>query len=155
MSVQPINATEIARLSRSFVLACKTRNPSKLIRLMSKDAVWRDNDAVHVGRDEIWGALNDKWASSLHCTLQQSIESIDTETVVIQFESEWQHSVCGRWFRTTGRIRASVGVHGAITTIESRITDTPISVGDRRLSIAMRTTPSANRTSEGFRSNDQ
>ena len=137
MNHRSINSTAAATLSRSFERACKTREPSELIRLLSKDAVWRDNDVVHVGRDEIWSALGNRWANTLHCTLQPNTEFCDAHNMVIRFESEWQNSVCGRWYRTSGKIRAWLDDNGYITKVESQLADIPISVADRRLLIAV------------------
>lgn len=136
MSNRPITTTEAAELSRSIEQACRTRDPSVLIRLMTKDTVWRDNDAVHVGRDEIWTALGEKWVHALHCSLRQDVESRDLQCILIRFESEWQHSIRGRWYRTSGTTRLSLDDEGRIKTVETRHTDTPISVSTRRLTIS-------------------
>lgn len=136
MIIRPVDAAIAADLSRSLERACRTRDPSELIRWVTKDAVWRDNDAVHVGRDEIWSALSHRWANSLHCSLRQDVESRDGQCVVIRFESEWQHSIRGRWYRTSGEARVSFDEQRRITTVESRDADTPISVSQRRLPIA-------------------
>ena len=140
MSQRTAIATVATDLARSIEKGCQTRNPSALIRLMTRDAVWRDNDAVHVGRNEIWSALNDKWENALHCTLQQAIESGDAQGAVIRFEAEWQHSQTGRWYRTSGTIRLSLDDQRRIATVESRRTHVPISVSRRRLTIPVAAT---------------
>ncbi len=136
MSHQPDTSTVATDLSRAIEQACQTRDPSALIRLMASDAVWRNNDAVHVGREEIWSALSANWANTLHYTLQQDIESCDARYVLIRFESEWQHSIRGGWYRTSGELRLSLDGRSRISTIESRHTSAPISVSSRRMTIA-------------------
>ncbi|MDJ0655720.1 MAG: DUF1348 family protein [Xanthomonadales bacterium] len=140
MSNRSISAAKAAEIGRSIEQALSSHSPSQAIRLVTKEAVWRDKDAVHVGRDEIWSALTQKWSNSLHCTLRQEIESFDARRIVIQFESEWQHSICGRWYRSSGEMRVSVDDHWSLSTIESRQTDTPISASERRLAISMAAT---------------
>ena len=139
MTERAINA-RANELSQAIEQACRTRDPSALMRLMTRDAVWRDNDNVHVGRDEIWTALSDKWTNALHCTLQQDIVSSDETFIAMRFESEWQHSSHGRWYRTTGQTQITLDDQKLIATIESRHADTPISVNERHLTIPMTTT---------------
>lgn len=150
-----MKSTSAASFERHLQQACQLRDPSALIRLMIKDAVWRDNDAVHVGREEIWSALSNKWASALHCTLNREVVSCDEMSVVIRFDSEWQHSVRGRWYRTSGRVRASFNDHGHVTKVESQLTVKPISVSDRRLAIPVGATRSQNSANEILRGKDQ
>ncbi|MDJ0751793.1 MAG: DUF1348 family protein [Woeseiaceae bacterium] len=135
------NAAPAPDLIRIIERACVERDPSVLIRHMTADTVWRDNDAVFVGRDEIWIALTEKWARALHCALQQDVESIDERAICIRFESEWQHAVHGRWYRTNGQFRISLDDEQRITTVETRHTDMPISVSSRRQRISMPAVP--------------
>ena len=128
-------------LSRAIEQACQTRDPSALIRLTTSDAVWRDNDAVHVGREEIWSALTANWGNSLHCALKQDVDSCDARNVVIRFQSEWQHSIRGGWYCTSGELRLSLDDRSHISTIESRHSTSPISASGRRMAIATAATP--------------
>ena len=136
MSHNPISLTSATELSSAIERACRRRDPSEVIRLMTKDAVWRDNDDVHVGRDEIWNALSEAWVHALHCATRQEIESCDSRGLVIRHESEWQHAIRGRWYRSSGEMRLSLDDHGRITTVESRRAHVPISVSERRLPIS-------------------
>ena len=141
MSDQPDTSTIAINLSDAIERASQTRDPSEIIRLLAANAVWRSNDTVHVGRGEIWSALSEHWANSLHCTTQQVIESCDSGIDVIQIQSEWQHSINGGWYRTTAELRVRLNEGAKISTIESRHSYSPISLDHRRMSIATTSTP--------------
>lgn len=133
----PRLATELAR---SIERACVAKDPTELVRHLAKQAVWRDDGVVYVGRGEIWNGLNEKWALSLICTTKLQIEDVDSQSVRFRLNSEWQHASCGRWFRTETSVRVTVDDRSRVSTVESTNATETISAADRRLAIPMPTT---------------
>ena len=133
------NSTIAAELALSIKRACTTKNPTELVRHLAKQAVWRDDSNVHVGRDEIWRALNEKWAHSLICTTDLRIEERDSHLVRLKLNSEWQYAKCGRWFRTESDVRVTLDEQSHVSAVESTSDTKKISAADRELAIPLAT----------------
>ncbi|MDJ0748197.1 MAG: DUF1348 family protein [Woeseiaceae bacterium] len=139
MHEAPENSTIAIDFARSIEKACISRNPSEIVRHLARQAVWRDDDTVYVGRDEIWKALNAKWALSLLCTTAHRIELSDSENIKLVLDAEWQHSRSGRWYCTRAVVQVTLDDQSHVATVESRNTIAPISASERRLTIPMAT----------------
>ena len=129
------NSTTANELAYSIKQASTTKNPTDLVRHLAKQAVWRDNNNVYVGRDEIWSALSHSWASSLICTTDSQIEADESQFIHLTLNSEWQHAKCGRWFRTEFDVRITLDAQSVVSAIESTSTTQKISAADRQLAI--------------------
>lgn len=134
------NPTIATQLAVSIETACGAKDPTEVARHLAKDAVWRDDRAVYVGRDEIWNALNAKWALSLICTTHLEIEASDSQSACFRLNSEWQHANCGRWFRTETSMRVTLDDQSHVSAVESTNATETISAADRRLTIPMAAT---------------
>ncbi len=131
------NSTIANELAHSIKQAGTTKNPTDLVRHLAKQAVWRDDDHVYVGRDEIWSALNCSWAKSLICTTDSLVVACESQFVRLKLNSEWQHAKCGRWFRTEFDVRITLDEQSAVCAIESSSTTKNISAAERQLAIPL------------------
>lgn len=133
------NSTIANELALSIKQAITTKTPTALVRHLAKQAVWRDDNNVYVGRDEIWSALNNSWANSLICTTDLQVGACDAQLVHLKLNSEWQHAKCGRWFRTEIDVRITLDEHSLISAVESTGNTEKISAADRQLAISLAT----------------
>ena len=133
MSSTTLGEAEANRLNEAINIAWNSRDPSNVIRLIEPNAVWRDNDSVFLGRSEIWAALRSRWDHTLHFQLRQHLTSYEGNGIAVRFESEWQDSLHGQWYRTSGGAEFTFGADRLITKIESRTEQQPITAEERQL----------------------
>lgn len=131
------NSTVASELALSIRRASTTKDPTELVRHLAKQVVWRDDSKVHVGRDEIWGALNEKWANSPICLTDLQIEACNPQLILLKLNSEWQHARCGRWFRTQIDMRITLDEQSLVSAVESTSDTEEISAADRELAISL------------------
>ena len=128
-----LSEIEASRLNQAISTAWNSKDPSNVIRIIEANAVWRDNDSVFLGRSEIWAALRSRWEHTLHFQMKQQLESYESNRIRARFESEWQNSLHGQWYRRKGHAEYTFDAGGLITKIESRTERQPITAEERRL----------------------
>jgi len=133
MSATTLSETEAIRLNQVITNAWSSKDPSNVIRIIEPNAVWRENDNVFLGRNEIWAALRLRWEHTLHFQMRQDLTSYNDHCIAVRFESEWQDSLRGQWYRESGRVEFTFDTDQLITKIESRIEEHRITVEARRL----------------------
>lgn len=129
------SAQEAARLTMD---AWTARDPEEFVKLLSNKPIWKDSDQVHVGRHEIWNSLQRKWSRTLHLRVCHTLQAHETNAITIAFETEWQDSIRGQWYRTTGKSRLRFDSKGLISSMDTEGDDEPISAAHRRLTVPVR-----------------
>jgi len=130
---------EASLLNEAISTAWNSRDPSNVIRIIEPNAVWRDNNHIFLGRNEIWSALRAQWEHTLHFQAKQELTSHEHNRITARFESEWQNSLHGQWYRRSGYIEFAFDDSRLITKIESQTNQQPITADERCLRLDMTT----------------
>jgi len=139
LSVGTIGEIEANLLNEAIRMAWNSKDPSNVIRLIEANAVWRNNDSVFLGRSEIWQALRSQWQHTLHFQTKQELTSYAGNRITSHFESEWQDSLHGQWYRRSGYAEFTFDDDRLITTIESQTEQQRITAERRRLRLGTTT----------------
>lgn len=122
-------------LSEAIAIAWNSSKPADMVRLMSREAVWRQGQNVHVGRHEIWTAFEAFWQYRLHYAFTQWVHSVENNIIGVKLLSEWQHSIHGSWFRASGEGSYVIDAGGQVSAMDTQQHEAPISIAERYLSI--------------------
>ncbi len=133
--VGALSEAEAGLLNSKISTAWTSKDPSNVIRIIDPNAVWRDNDSVFLGRSEIWAALRAQWEHTLHFQTKQELASYESHRIAARFQSEWQDSQHGQWYRRSGYAEFTFDDERLITTIESRTEKRRITAEERRLKL--------------------
>ena len=137
MGTSTLIKTEADCLNQAISAAWNSKDSSAVLPLLSPNAEWIDNETHHRGRSEIWAALQSQWVHTLHFQVQQHLTSVDGHRITTRYESEWQDSLHGQWYRRSGQAAFLFDADRRITKIESHLEQEPISADARRLRLGV------------------
>lgn len=137
MATSTPSKTEADRLTRAISAAWSSRDSSAVLPLLSPSAKWIENEVLHRDRNEICSALQSQWENTLHYQVRQQLISSEGCRITTRYESEWQDSLHGQWYRKSGQAAFLFDAGRLITKIESHLEQEPISADARQLRLGM------------------
>lgn len=125
---------ETARLKvRMAEDAWNTRDPDRVVGVYTEDTVWRNRAEFPVGREQVRGFLQRKWARELDYRLIKGLWAFDGARIAVRFAYEW-HDDSGHWFRSYGNENWEFDAIGYMRKRFASINDLPIKEADRKFS---------------------
>lgn len=97
------------------------------------DTEWRYRDQFLTGRDAILPFLERAWPKQRHYKLKKNLWSFTGNRISVRFESEWQHSETGQWYRTHGNEHWEFDADGLVHILDLSANDVAITEAERRL----------------------
>jgi nuclear transport factor 2 (NTF2) superfamily protein len=111
--------------------AWNTRDPEKIALAYTVDSQWRNRSQFVIGRDNIKGFLQDKWARELEYRLIKEIWTFADARIAVRFAYEC-HDAGGQWFRCYGNENWEFAENGLMKTRIASINDLPIDESERK-----------------------
>ena len=105
--------------------AWNTRDPLRVSLAYTVDSQWRNRAEFPVGRAEIVGFLERKWARELDYRLIKEIWAFTADRIPVRFAYEW-HDDAGNWFRSYGNENWEFDKNGLMRKRFASINDLPI-----------------------------
>ena len=122
---------ETARLKvRMAEDAWNTRDPDRVVGVYTEDTVWRNRAEFPVGREQVRGFLQRKWARELDYRLIKGLWAFDGARIAVRFAYEW-HDDSGHWFRSYGNENWEFTDAGLMRRRFASINDLPIAEASR------------------------
>jgi nuclear transport factor 2 (NTF2) superfamily protein len=122
---------ETARLKvRMAEDAWNTRDPDRVVGVYTDDTVWRNRAEFPVGREQVRGFLQRKWARELDYRLIKGLWAFDGARIAVRFAYEW-HDDSGQWFRSYGNENWEFTEAGLMRRRFASINDLPIAAASR------------------------
>ena len=111
--------------------AWNTRDPDRVSRAYTIDSRWRNRAEFPVGREQIKGFLERKWARELDYRLIKELWAVAENRIAVRFAYEWRDDA-GGWFRSYGNENWEFDDHGLMRLRFASINDLPIKEADRK-----------------------
>jgi nuclear transport factor 2 (NTF2) superfamily protein len=111
--------------------AWNTRDPEKIALAYTVDSQWRNRSQFVIGRDNIKGFLQGKWARELEYRLIKEIWTFADARIAVRFAYEC-HDAGGQWFRCYGNENWEFAENGLMKTRIASINDLPIDESERK-----------------------
>lgn len=92
---------------------------------------WRDNERHLHGKEQIMSFLKSKTTEQLHNKLTTELWNYSFYQLVVSFQSEWQNSKNGQWYRIRGHGFIDFGQAGLITEFRLSVSVRTIFSSDR------------------------
>ncbi|WP_374685106.1 DUF1348 family protein [Rhizobacter sp. J219] len=105
--------------------AWNSRDPDRVVGVYTADTRWRNRAEFPVGRDEVRGFLQRKWARELDYRLIKELWAFDGARIAVRFAYEW-HDDSGQWFRSYGNENWEFTEQGLMAWRFASINDLPI-----------------------------
>ena len=112
--------------------AWNTRDPERVARAYTVDAVWRNRDVFVSGRSEIVEFLSQKWERELEYALRKNLWCVEDSRIAVRFQYE-SHDREGQWWRSYGNELWEFDEHGLMRRREASINDLRIDETERRI----------------------
>jgi len=112
--------------------AWNTRDPERVARACTVDAVWRNRDVFVSGRSEIVEFLSQKWQRELEYALRKNLWCFEDSRIAVRFQYE-SHDREGQWWRSYGNELWEFDEHGLMRRREASINDLRIDETERRI----------------------
>ena len=112
--------------------AWNTRDPERVARAYTVDAVWRNRDVFVSGRSEIVEFLSQKWQRELEYALRKNLWCFEDSRIAVRFQYE-SHDREGQWWRSYGNELWEFDEHGLMRRREASINDLRIDETERRI----------------------
>ena len=125
----PESARQKVRLAED---AWNTRDPDVVVRVYTEDTRWRNRAEFPVGRAEVRGFLQRKWARELEYRLIKELWACDGARLAVRFAYEW-HDDSGQWYRSYGNENWEFNEQGLMVRRYASINDLVIDEADRRI----------------------
>ena len=123
---------ETARLKvRMAEDAWNTRAPDRAVGVYTEHTVWHHRAEFPVGREQVRGFLQRKWARELDYRLIKGLWAFDGARIAVRFAYEW-HDDSGHWFRSYGNENWEFNAQGFMAWRFASINDLPIRAEDRK-----------------------
>lgn len=103
--------------------------------LFSENCQWRDNERHLHGKEQIMSFLKSKIAEQLHNKVTTELWNHSFYQLVVSFQSEWQDSKNGQWYRTSGHGFIRFGQENLITEFRLSVSVITILSSDRIVNI--------------------
>ena len=111
--------------------AWNTRDPARVVLAYTVDTRWRNRAEFPVGREQVRGFLERKWARELDYRLIKELWAFGEDRIAVRFAYEW-HDDSGQWFRSYGNENWQFDAHGLMAVRHASINDLPIREADRK-----------------------
>lgn len=111
--------------------AWNTRDPDRVVLVYTEDTRWRNRAEFPVGREQVRGFLQRKWARELDYRLIKELWACDGAQLAVRFAYEW-HDDSGQWFRSYGNENWRFNALGLMTHRYASINDLPIRESERK-----------------------
>ncbi|NRT58397.1 DUF1348 family protein [Sphaerotilus uruguayifluvii] len=111
--------------------AWNSRDPARVVQVYTEDTRWRNRAEFPVGRAQVQGFLERKWARELDYRLIKELWAWSAERIAVRFAYEW-HDDSGQWFRSYGNENWEFTAQGLMARRFASINDLPIAQADRR-----------------------
>jgi nuclear transport factor 2 (NTF2) superfamily protein len=95
------------------------------------DTIWRNRAEFPVGREQVRGFLERKWARELDYRLIKELWAFDGNRIAVRFAYEW-HDDAGNWFRSYGNENWEFNAEGFMHRRFASINDLPIAESARK-----------------------
>jgi nuclear transport factor 2 (NTF2) superfamily protein len=105
--------------------AWNSRDPDRVVGVYTADTRWRNRAEFPVGREEVRGFLQRKWARELDYRLIKELWAFDGARIAVRFAYEW-HDDSGQWFRSYGNENWEFTEQGLMAWRFASINDLPI-----------------------------
>lgn len=113
--------------------AWNSGNPEQVARLFSVNSEWWNRDQFLAGHENIQAYLQEKSTFGLHYRTRVNLWSHSFSRLSLRFESEWQCSDKGRWYRTRGTALVQLDNKGFIQELSVSSNHAVIEAGDRQI----------------------
>ena len=94
----PATAAQKVRMAED---AWNTRDPARVVQVYTEDTQGRNRSEFPVGRGQVRGFLERKWARELEYRLIKELWAFTGNRIAVRFAYECQ-DVAGQWFRSYG-----------------------------------------------------
>ncbi|WP_018911893.1 nuclear transport factor 2 family protein [Thiomonas sp. FB-6] len=111
--------------------AWNTRDPARVVLAYTVDTRWRNRAEFPVGREQVRGFLERKWARELDYRLIKELWAFGEDRIAVRFAYEW-HDDAGQWYRSYGNENWQFDAHGLMAVRHASINDLPIREADRK-----------------------
>ncbi len=111
--------------------AWNTRDPSRVVLAYTVDTRWRNRAEFPVGREQVRGFLERKWARELDYRLIKELWAHGEDRIAVRFAYEW-HDDSGQWYRSYGNENWQFDAQGLMAVRHASINDLPIRESDRK-----------------------
>jgi nuclear transport factor 2 (NTF2) superfamily protein len=111
--------------------AWNTRDPSRVVLAYTVDTRWRNRAEFPVGREQVRGFLERKWARELDYRLIKELWAFGEDRIAVRFAYEW-HDDSGQWYRSYGNENWQFDAQGLMAVRHASINDLPIREADRK-----------------------
>ena len=110
--------------------AWNSRDPDRVVGVYTDDTVWRNRAEFPVGREQVRGFLQRKWARELEYRLIKELWAFTANRIAVRFAYEW-HDDSGHWFRSYGNENWEFTDEGLMRRRFASINDLPIAESAR------------------------
>ncbi len=111
--------------------AWNTRDPSRVVLAYTVDTRWRNRAEFPVGREQVRGFLERKWARELDYRLIKELWAHGEDRIAVRFAYEW-HDDSGQWYRSYGNENWQFDAQGLMAVRHASINDLPIREAERK-----------------------
>ncbi len=125
LPLPPFDAESAARKVRMAEDAWNTRDPDRVVQVYTPDTRWRNRAEFPVGREQVRGFLQRKWARELDYRLIKELWACSGDRIAVRFAYEW-HDDSGQWFRSYGNENWAFNAEGYMRERHASINDLPI-----------------------------
>lgn len=126
----PFTAGTAAQKARMAEDAWNSRDPDRVVQVYTEDTVWRNRAEFPVGREQVRGFLQRKWARELDYRLIKEVWAFTDNRIAVRFAYEW-HDDSGHWYRSYGNENWEFNAQGFMQRRFASINDLPIAPADR------------------------
>lgn len=126
----PFTAATAAQKARMAEDAWNSRDPDRVVQVYTEDTVWRNRAEFPVGREQVRGFLQRKWARELDYRLIKEVWAFTDNRIAVRFAYEW-HDDSGHWYRSYGNENWEFNAQGFMQRRFASINDLPIAPADR------------------------
>ena len=127
----PFTAETAAQKVRMAEDAWNSRDPARVVQVYTPDTRWRNRAEFPVGRAEVQGFLERKWARELEYRLIKELWAFTGNRIAVRFAYEC-HDANGQWFRSYGNENWEFNAQGLMQRRFASINDLPIAGADRK-----------------------
>lgn len=127
----PFDRESATRKVRAAEDAWNTRDPARVVLAYTPDTIWRNRAEFPVGREQVRGFLERKWARELDYRLIKELWAFDGNRIAVRFAYEW-HDDAGNWFRSYGNENWEFNAEGFMHRRFASINDLPIAESARK-----------------------
>ncbi|MEX8519213.1 MAG: DUF1348 family protein [Leptothrix sp. (in: b-proteobacteria)] len=105
--------------------AWNSRDPDRVVGVYTDDTVWRNRAEFPVGREQVRGFLQRKWARELDYRLIKELWAFTEHRIAVRFAYEWRDD-SGQHFRSYGNENWEFTPSGLMQRRFASINDLPI-----------------------------